>query len=79
MPRAPRSFVLTADERVVLRKQTWAHKYTHGHSLVLSGGAGRSGAARLAARAALRVGQGWSRWRFPLTPWSRWPARSPPS
>jgi len=58
MPRAPRRFVLTADERDVLRKQTWAHKYTHGHALVLSGGAGRSGAARLAARAALRVGAG---------------------
>lgn len=34
------------------------HKYSHGHALALSGPMGRSGAARLAARAALRVGAG---------------------
>lgn len=34
------------------------HKYSHGHALVLSGPMGRSGAARLAARAALRIGAG---------------------
>lgn len=34
------------------------HKYNHGHALIVGGGAGKGGAARLAARAALRVGTG---------------------
>ncbi len=35
-----------------------AHKYNHGHALVLGGSAGFTGAGRLVARGALRVGAG---------------------
>jgi ADP-dependent NAD(P)H-hydrate dehydratase / NAD(P)H-hydrate epimerase len=40
------------------RRLPQSHKYSQGHALVLGGGASSSGAARLAARAALRVGAG---------------------
>ena len=49
---------LTAVRVEALRKRADQHKYDHGHAVVLSGGAGRTGAARLAGRAALRIGAG---------------------
>jgi NAD(P)H-hydrate epimerase len=40
------------------RRTAASHKYTQGHALVLGGGIASSGAARMAARAALRTGAG---------------------
>ncbi len=41
-----------------LGKHSPAHKYSHGHALIISGPSGRGGAARLAARGTLRIGAG---------------------
>ena len=43
---------------VMPSRHTESHKYRHGHALVLGGGMASSGAARLAAHAALRAGAG---------------------
>ena len=41
-----------------LGKGAAAHKFSHGHALILSGPSGHGGAARMTARGALRIGAG---------------------
>lgn len=51
-------FEMTAARWQVLRKTGDAHKHSYGHAVVVSGPPGQGGAARLAARGALRIGAG---------------------
>ncbi len=58
-PRAPE--VVTAVQQPSgeeLGKGAPGHKYAHGHALILTGGFGKTGAARLSGRGALRIGAG---------------------
>ncbi len=58
-PSAPE--VVTAIQQPsgeALCKGAPGHKYAHGHALILTGGFGKTGAARLSGRGALRIGAG---------------------
>lgn len=52
------SMLLDPENLPDLQKSAFDHKYSHGHALILTGDTGKTGAARLAARGALRIGAG---------------------
>ncbi|WP_395540392.1 NAD(P)H-hydrate dehydratase [Neotabrizicola sp. sgz301269] len=55
---AGKSTWLITDTQTRALSKSNGHKYSHGHAFILSGPSGRGGAARLAARGALRIGAG---------------------
>ncbi|MEO9827101.1 MAG: NAD(P)H-hydrate dehydratase [Paracoccaceae bacterium] len=57
-PAVPGKTVSLVDRPSLEVLKAGNHKYTHGHALILTGGPGKTGAARLAARGALRIGAG---------------------
>ncbi len=58
IPRLRRGQVVNLAHPSFANKIPVGHKYSHGHALILSGLQTMSGAARLAARGALRIGAG---------------------
>ena len=55
---ATNAFRMSQNHWLALRKKGDAHKYAYGHAAIISGPLGQGGAARLAARGALRIGAG---------------------
>lgn len=55
---APGAAMLAGAPPMAVIAKRDGHKYRHGHALILGGVSGHGGAARLAARAALRIGAG---------------------
>ena len=55
---APKTFENSKPSAALLNRNASDHKYRRGHAVVVSGDASHSGAARLAAMAALRAGAG---------------------
>lgn len=56
--RRPTAAARERIEFLAKRAGASGHKFSHGHAVILAGGTGHGGAARLAARAALRAGVG---------------------
>lgn len=58
LPPEPQPDIVQAGAPTAAAHKASGHKFGHGSALILAGGAAQTGAARLAARAALRIGSG---------------------